>query len=176
MMRGLPLVVAVGLQLPLSSLAFQPSIRIKCGYQSASQHERVFKTRASNKTSSNGSNNKNNHGRPRTSSRTTTQTGTGFGAAAPATAKAKAPKPIQVKGGSTKDSNDDFAVFPALEEKVRATLVPAGNSSGGANSGSDGEAIGMNDEVYGRLDQIYGFPNFNRQSTTSKSSNEEMTC
>jgi 2OG-Fe(II) oxygenase superfamily len=180
MMRGLlpwtvELVIGlVGLQLPLSSLAFQPSIRIKCGHQTASQREQVFKTHAS-KTSSNDSNK--NNGRPRTSSRTRTQTGTGFGAAGPATAKAKAPKPIQVKGNSTLDSNDDFAVFPALEEEVRSTLVPAvGNTSGGtSSSGSDDEAIDMNDEVYGRLDQIYGFPNFNRQSTTSKSSNEKMT-
>lgn len=53
------------------------------------------------------------------------------------------------------EKDQDYAVFPALEAQVAATLVPSVDDNATAN---------LPGEIYGRLDQIYGFPHFNLPS------------
>jgi len=60
--------------------------------------------------------------------------------------------------------DDDFAIFPALEPKVRGTLVPA---PGGATEKQSAASASMTEEIYQRLDQIYGFSDFNYETAPS---------
>lgn len=62
---------------------------------------------------------------------------------------------------------DDYAVFPALEPRVKETLVRAG---GDMANDEPGELPG---EIYARLDQIYGFENFNYEPKEDGGEQEE---
>ena len=80
------------------------------------------------------------------------------------------------------DDSDDYKVFPALEARVRDTLIPAPAtltaSTVQMESGMDHATQGasLSSEIYQRLDQIYGFPLFNyenRKALSSASENKE---
>lgn len=61
-------------------------------------------------------------------------------------------------------TNDDFAVFPELDDRVKQTIIAAPAASNDTAKSNCLLARGLtpdNDEVYQRLDQIYGFPFFN---------------
>ena len=90
--------------------------------------------------------------------------GGGFGAASSSNAK---------KGYDTnKNTEDDYAIFPRLEQQVLDTLVPAYSQGGTAPaSSSTNRNVGgdLPSEIYQRLSQIYGFPHFNYQTVSSAS-------
>mmetsp|Transcript_39910 Transcript_39910/g.56241 ORF Transcript_39910/g.56241 Transcript_39910/m.56241 type:complete len:452 (+) Transcript_39910:89-1444(+) len=64
----------------------------------------------------------------------------------------------QSKATASKPKNqqdNDFSAFPALEDSVQGTLVPAEGSS------KEGPASDLSNEMYQRLGEIYGFKSFN---------------
>jgi hypothetical protein len=89
--------------------------------------------------------------------------GVGFGSSS---SIAKSPRPTQWDDSNENDM--DYSVFPRLEPKVLATLVPSIHTADSQleTAAAKGETIQMNnrkipDEIYQRLEQIYGFPHFN---------------
>jgi 2OG-Fe(II) oxygenase superfamily len=77
--------------------------------------------------------------------------------------------------------DDDYKVFPALESRVRDTLIPAStvladittSNQLEADIGDDGRInidVPLSSEIYQRLDQIYGFPLFNYDNNALKTS------
>jgi hypothetical protein len=63
-------------------------------------------------------------------------------------------------------SSSDYAVFPALEQGVKETLVPSEDDADVA----PGE---LPNEIYQRLDQIYGFPRFNYEAIDEEEQQQE---
>ena len=102
-----------------------------------------------------------------TRKRTTTTTdagsgGGGFGAAASSSS---------VKKGSDTNQNmdDDYAIFPRLEQQVLDTLIPASDQDSTAPTSSSIAGGDLPPEIYQRLSQIYGFPHFNYQTVSDES-------
>jgi hypothetical protein len=70
-----------------------------------------------------------------------------------------APAPTTMrKKSNTRGSTDDYAIFPALEPQVKATLV---TSPQDPHCDAAGE---LPNDIYHRLDQIYGFSQFNYEA------------
>ena len=58
------------------------------------------------------------------------------------------------------DVDDDYRIFPALETRIRDTLIPVTKANVDDMSTIHLDAP-LSSEIYQRLDQIYGFPRFN---------------
>lgn len=83
---------------------------------------------------------------------------------------------VLVAGVESKSKNGDYSVFPALEQRVRDTLVAAAAADDDAAAlTTDENSNGMTREIYQRLDQIYGFPSFNYASLSTKKAEPLMT-
>ena len=66
-------------------------------------------------------------------------------------------------------TEDDFAVFPALESSVKRTLIPfEGIVQAGASD--------LPTDVYERLAQVYGFPKFNVLAKVGETSEDPGPC
>ena len=75
-------------------------------------------------------------------------------------------KQKQSKTSTKTKEEDDFAIFPPLDENVKATLVASTETQ--ATQSDE-----LSNEIYDRLAQIYGFPNFNYLDIESDEEIEE---
>ena len=63
--------------------------------------------------------------------------------------------------GKTKKEIDHYAIFPALDEQVKSTLIHMDDAFHLVPQGDKATDEDLTNEIYDRLEQIYGFPNFN---------------